>query len=134
MSRVLILCIAHFSCIVSTFIIKFVSTYSLKITLNFFLLYTPTSSRLNLHYKETSSQDTKNRYDMFEEFMSQSSTELVARNQAIDNLLQESNSKNSVFREKQRSCLNQLMETVVKGLDTAVEMRDSQHGIITTTN
>ena len=69
---------------------------------------------------------------MFEEFMSQSSTELVARNQAIDNLLQESNSKNSVFREKQRSCLNQLMETVVKGLDTAVEMRDSQHGIITT--
>ena len=80
----------------------------------------------------TFSQDTKNRYDMFEEFMSQSSTELVARNQAIDNLLQESNSKNSVFREKQRSCLNQLMETVVKGLDTAVEMRDSQHGIITT--
>ncbi|KAL5262688.1 hypothetical protein ACHWQZ_G008176 [Mnemiopsis leidyi] len=72
-------------------------------------------------------QDTRNRYEMFEEFMSQSSTELVARNQAIDSLLQESNSKNSVFREKQRSCLNHLMETVVKGLDSAVEMRDSQH-------
>ena len=76
-------------------------------------------------------QDTKNRYDMFEEFMSQSSSELAERNQSINNLLQESNTKNCMFRDKQRGCLNELMELVVKGLDTAVLNRDTQHGMLT---
>ena len=42
----------------------------------------------------------------------------MARNQAVDNLLKQSNSKKSVFGEKQRSCLSKLMETLVKGLDS----------------
>lgn len=71
--------------------------------------------------------DTKNRYDMFEEFVTQSNSQLSDRNKAIDSLLQESNSKNNEYREKQRTCLNQLMETVVSGLDTAVVNRDSNH-------
>lgn len=65
---------------------------------------------------------------MFEEFMSQSNTELSKREQAIKTLLQESNSKNMEFSEKQRVCLNELMETVVVGLDTAVLNRDTQQG------
>ena len=66
---------------------------------------------------------------MFEEFVTQSNSQLSERNKAIDSLLQESNSKNNEYREKQRTCLNQLMETVVSGLDTAVVNRDSNHGV-----
>lgn len=64
---------------------------------------------------------------MFAEFMSQSNSEFKQRNRAIDELLQQSNTQNSVFREQQRGCLNELMETVVKGLDTAVTQRDNLH-------
>ena len=65
---------------------------------------------------------------MFDEFVAQQKDELISKNERISSLLTETKTTETQSREQTKTCLKQLMETVVKGLDTAVMQRDAQHG------
>ena len=65
---------------------------------------------------------------MFGEFMAQRREQLDTNNSTINGLLETAKGKDGEARTKAHHSLNELMQTVVKGLDTAVQQRDSQHG------
>lgn len=65
---------------------------------------------------------------MIDKFIGQQKNELVTKQSKISNILGEVQVTQSKSRNETRLCLDQLMESAVNGLDTAIQQRDEQHG------